>query len=89
MSRISSRIYLYMTCEYQTFVDNVMVINLTWETMAMDVINQLARAIAKLNAIVKICKYKRFHDKHHFNPMAMEVQLDIIWIISLGNVLIF
>jgi hypothetical protein len=78
-----------MTCEYQTFVANVMVINLTWETMAMDVINQLACAIAKLNAIVEIRKYRRFHDKHQFNLMEMEVQLNIIWIISLGNVLIF
>jgi hypothetical protein len=38
------------------FVANVMVTNLTWETVAMDVISQLACAIAKLNAIVKIRK---------------------------------
>jgi hypothetical protein len=27
----------------------------------------------KLSAITKIHKYKRFHEGHHFIPMAMEV----------------
>jgi hypothetical protein len=27
----------------------------------------------KLNAIVKICKLRRFYEGHHFIPMAMEV----------------
>jgi hypothetical protein len=27
----------------------------------------------KLNVIVKICKYRRLHEGHHFIPMAMEV----------------
>jgi hypothetical protein len=71
MSGISLRIYLYMIREYQAFVANVMVNNLTWETMIINVINQLVGAIVKLNAIVKIRKYRGLHDKHHFIPMAM------------------
>jgi hypothetical protein len=66
-----------------------MVINLTWKIVAINVISQPRGAIAKLNAIAKIHKYRGLHDKHHFIPMAMEVHLDIIWIVSLRNVLIF
>ncbi len=44
-----------------------------WETVALSVISQLVGAIAKLNAIAKICKYKRLHEGHHFISMAMEV----------------
>jgi len=66
-----------------------MVINLTWKIVAINVISQPIGAIAKLNVIAKIHKYRGLHDKHHFIPMAMEVHLDIIWIVSLRNVLIF
>jgi len=66
-----------------------MVINQTWKIVAINVISQPIGAIAKLNAIAKIHKYRGLHDKHHFIPMAMEVHLDIIWIVSLRNVLIF
>jgi hypothetical protein len=62
-----------MTCEDHIFVTNAVVTNPTQETMAMNVINQLACAIAKLNAITKICKYKGIHEGHHFISMAMEV----------------
>jgi hypothetical protein len=41
--------------------------------MASSVISQPTNAIAKFNTIVKICKYKRFHEGHHFIMMAMEV----------------
>jgi hypothetical protein len=41
--------------------------------MILSVISQSASAIAKLDAMVKICKYKRFHERHHFISMAMEV----------------
>jgi hypothetical protein len=41
--------------------------------MASNVINQLANAIIKLSAIVKICKYKWLHEGHHFFPMAIGV----------------
>jgi hypothetical protein len=43
------------------------------ETMALSVINQLVVVIAKFNAIVKIHKYRGFHEGHHFILMAMEV----------------
>jgi hypothetical protein len=89
MSGISLRIDLYMTCEDQVFIANVMVINLTWKIVATNVMNQPDIAIAELNTIVKICKYRRLHDKHHFILMAMELRLDVIWIVSSGNVLIF
>jgi hypothetical protein len=41
--------------------------------MASSVISQLISAITKLNAIVEICKYKEFHEGHHFISMALEV----------------
>lgn len=37
------------------------------------VINWLTNAATELNAIVKIHKYKRCHEKHHLILMAMEV----------------
>jgi hypothetical protein len=49
------------------------VIDLTQETMTSNVITPPASAIAKLNTIVKIYKYKGLHGGHHFIPMAMEV----------------
>jgi hypothetical protein len=51
----------------------VVVIDLTQEIMALSVINQPTNAVAKLSIIVKIHKYKRFHEGHHFISMAMEV----------------
>jgi len=48
-----------------------MVINSTHETMVMNVIIQPVGA--KLSAIIKIRKYKRFHEGHQFILMAMEV----------------
>jgi hypothetical protein len=41
--------------------------------VTLSVINRLANAIAKLNAITKICKYRRLHEGHHLILMAMEV----------------
>jgi len=71
--RVSLQIDFYMTREDQVFVVDVVVIDLTWETMALNVISQPSNAVVKLNAIVKICKYKGFHERHHFIPMVMEV----------------
>jgi len=51
----------------------VVVTNLTLEVMVTNVINQPIGVVVKLNAIVKICKYKRLHERHHFILMAMEV----------------
>ncbi len=41
--------------------------------MASSVISQPIDAIMDLSAIVKIHKYRGFHEGHHFIPMAMEV----------------
>jgi hypothetical protein len=41
--------------------------------VASNVITRPTNAIAKLNAIAKIPKYRRLHEGHHFMPMAMEV----------------
>jgi hypothetical protein len=41
--------------------------------MISNVIIQPTSVVAKLNAISKIHKYKKFHEGHHFIPMAMEV----------------
>jgi hypothetical protein len=62
-----------MTREDQVFVVDVVVIDLMWETMALNVVNRPSNAVVKLNAIVKICKYKGFHEGHHFISMVMEV----------------
>ncbi len=55
------------------FVANVVVIDLMWESMALNVINQPVGAVVKLSIIAKICKYKGFHEGHHFIPMVIEV----------------
>jgi len=41
--------------------------------VALNVINPSIVVTTKLSAIVKIHKYKRFHEGHHFIPMVMEV----------------
>jgi hypothetical protein len=51
-----------------------MVTDLTWETIAKNVISQLTNALAELNAIAKIHKNRRLHEGHHFIPMAMKMQ---------------
>jgi len=62
-----------MTQEDQVFVADVVVINVTQEMVASSVISQLASVVVELNAIIKIHKYKGFHERHHFILMAMEV----------------
>jgi len=62
-----------MTQEDQVFIADVVVIHPTQEMVASNVINQLTNVVAELNAIVKIHKYKRIHEGHHFIPMPMEV----------------
>jgi hypothetical protein len=54
-----------MTHEDQVFIVDVMV--------ATSVISRPEGAATKFNAIVKVCKYRGLHEKHHFIPMAMEV----------------
>ncbi len=41
--------------------------------MVASVISQPTSAVVELNAIIKIYKYKRFHERHYFIPMAMKV----------------
>jgi hypothetical protein len=48
----------------QVFVTNV---------VAMSVISRPTCAIVELDTIVKVYKYKRFHEGHHFILMVMEV----------------
>jgi hypothetical protein len=62
-----------MIWDDQVFVVDVVVINLTWETVVSNVISWLASVAMKFNAIVKIRKYKKFHHEHHFISMAMEM----------------
>jgi len=49
------------------------VIDSTRKTVVLSVISRLTCAIAKLNAIVKIHNYRRFHEGHHFISIPMEV----------------
>ncbi len=51
----------------------MVVIDLPWETVALNVINRPIGVVAKLNAIAKMHKYTRLHEGHHFILMAMEV----------------
>jgi hypothetical protein len=45
----------------------------TREMVALNVINQPTNVIVELSVIVKIRKYRRFHEGHHFISMAMKV----------------
>jgi len=72
-SKVSLRTDLFMTWNDHIFVVNVMVIDLTQETMASNVINQPTCAAIKFNTIVKICKYRELYTGHYFISMAMEV----------------
>jgi hypothetical protein len=51
----------------------MVVTNPTWETMALSVISWPLGVTTKLIVIVKIHKYRRLHEGHHFIPMAMKV----------------
>jgi hypothetical protein len=62
-----------MTQKNQVLIVNVVVTHLMWETMALNVITRLVGADGEFSAIVKNRKYKRFHERHHFILMAMEV----------------
>jgi hypothetical protein len=51
----------------------VVIIDPTREMMVSSVISQLTSVVVELGAIIKIRKYKRLHERHHFILMAMEV----------------
>ncbi len=52
---------------------NVVVINPMRKTVATSVISQPIGATVKLNATVKIYKYRGLHEGHHFILMAIKV----------------
>jgi hypothetical protein len=62
-----------MTHEDHVFAADVVIIDPTREVVAISVINQLASAVVELSTIANICKYRRLHEGHRFNSMAMEV----------------
>jgi len=81
-----------MIWEDQVNVVNVVVTDSTQEMVVTSVINQVIGVVVKLNTIVKICKYRRFHEGHHLIPMvAMRCMAHpgMMLIISLGNVFVF
>jgi hypothetical protein len=39
----------------------------------LNVINRPTSVVAKFNTIIKICKYRGFHEGHHFISMTMEM----------------
>ncbi len=51
----------------------MVVIDLTWEIVVTNVINQPLGAVVKISAIVKIRKYRRVHERQHLISLAMEV----------------
>jgi hypothetical protein len=81
-----------MTHEEHVFVVDVMVTDLTQEMVGMNVKNWPTSVIIKHNVIAMICKYKGFHEGHHFISMGMEVH-DIperdMDCVLLGSVFIF
>jgi len=80
-----------MTRKDQVFVVNVVVNDLTRKMVVSSVISQPTGAIAELNAIAKICKYKRLQEGHHFFPMPWRctTHLGMIWIVSSGSAFFF
>jgi hypothetical protein len=90
MSRASLEVGFYMIREDHVFVTIMVVIDAIQKTMALSVISVI-NVVAKLSAIVKIHKYERSHEEHHFILMAMEVhgKLGVIWIVSSGSVFAF
>jgi hypothetical protein len=72
-SRVSLWTNLYITQEDQVFIADVVVIDLMWKMVALNVISWPIGAIVEFNTVTKICKYNGLHEGHHFIPMAMEV----------------
>jgi hypothetical protein len=89
--RISLQTNIYMTWKDQVFVANVVVTYLMQEMVALNVIIQPASATTELNAIVKICKYRRLHEITILFrwPWSCMAHPGVIWIVSSKNVFIF
>jgi hypothetical protein len=62
-----------MIHEDQVFVADVVVIDPIKKIMVTNVISWLASVGIELNTVVKINKYREFHEGHHFISMAMEL----------------
>jgi selenocysteine lyase/cysteine desulfurase len=62
-----------MTQEDQVFVADVMVIDSKQKIMVLSVISRLIGATTEFSAIVKICKYRKLREGHHFISMVVEV----------------
>ncbi len=73
MLKVSLQTNLYMTQNDQVFIANVVVIDPIGEMMVSSVISRPISVVAEPSAIVKIRKYRRFHEGHHFILMTMEV----------------
>ncbi len=70
----------------------MVVIDLTQKMVVSSIISRSSYVVVELRTIVKIRKYKRFHEGHHFIPMvAMKctTHLCVTWIVSSRNVLVF
>jgi hypothetical protein len=50
-----------------------MVTDPRWEIVASNVINQPSSVDMELSAVIKIHKYRRLHEGHHFIPLALKV----------------
>ncbi len=91
MSRISLQANLYMTQENQVFIVDVVVIDPTQETVASSVINWLAVQLWNLMSLLEsanIESFKRGTILFQW-PWRYTTHSSMIWIVSLGNVLIF
>ncbi len=67
MLRVSLRNDFYMTQKDQVFIADVVVTDMTWEIVALNVINRPTGAIVEFNVITKTCKYKWFHEGFYSN----------------------
>ncbi len=73
MSKVSLWTNLYIPQKDQVFIADVVVINLMWEMVFLNVINWPPSVAMKFIVIAKICKYEGLREGHHFLPMTMEV----------------
>jgi len=80
MLRVSLRTNLFMTQEDQIFVVDAMVIDVTHEIVASNVISQPTCAATKFNTIVKIRKYRGLYEEHYLFqwPWRCMVHIDVI-----------
>jgi hypothetical protein len=80
-----------MIREDHEFIVDVVVIDLMWEMVAFSVISQPIGVVVEFNAIAKIHKYKGFMKGTILFqwPWRCTTHPHMIWIVSLGSVLIF